>query len=198
MTEDIALTKLGKVLPVLSESWEKAWHDVDVSGRFYDEEHDRRCQSCILQMRAVIYAKELLKNAHGARYHSRQNQHIITIPSIAHVVLKQLSATCLCPKFAPTSHARKFYSQDDLHGLEDLPRLACGPVINHDRTALVGVYLILPKKEGRANNWMLDISYTAASIDNKQLKLEFGYDNAQFGKPKFILKDEPRQKSSTA
>ena len=196
MTQSDAIIQVGNVLSVLSDSWRKGWNDT--LGRFFEPEHDRRCRSCILQMQAVIHAKKPLMSDYGARLHSRHSQHIFTIPDIAHIVMKQLRAADLCPNFSPTTHARQFYSQDDLPGLENSPRLICGPVLSHDWTALDGIYLTFPNKEGRANNWVLNISDHAAPVDNGQLQIDLEDDKMPLEKPRFIPKDVPYQKPSTA
>ena len=183
---------MKNVLPVLSGSWAKAFWKV-AYGEYFHPDHDSRCRSTLLQMQAVIHAKAPLMNDHGARYCCLCSQHVFTLPDIAHLVMKGLSSISLCPSFSPTRRAKRFYSEAELPGLENLPRLICGLVPNHTWSEINGIYITSPRKEGSSINWVLDIYDAKEHIDNLQFELEF---ESKPKKPRFRPKDVPAERFS--
>ena len=182
MTEIEAQKKLGKEISILRESWKKAWQDI--YGQFFHPEHDPRCRSVILQMQAVIHAKEPLIRDCGARYHLRHTQHIFEIPETAYIVMKQLR-TNRNPIYNRTKHAAHFYSQTMLKGLQGHPRLICGFVPTVDWVEIAGIYLTFPNSEGLSNNWELDISAGVEPIDVAQVRMDLEDGDTLLKKPKF-------------
>lgn len=195
MTEEEAQSKLKNIIPILRESWERAW--ADIQGRFFEPEHDLRCRSVILQMQAVIYAKNLLVHDQRIHYHSRHTQHIFKIPGTAYIVMKQLRPS-LIPNFNRTKHATHFYSQGILKGLEDHPRLICGLVPNQDWTEIGGIFLTFPNREGLANNWELNISAGVEPVDVAQTRIDIEDGDSPLKKPLFTPRHAQAAKFPTA
>ena len=162
MTSTKAIERLAPVIPLMRESWKRAWGDI--TGEYNNAEHDNRCRTTILQMQAVIHAKRL--TAEYLDYKCVETRHLFILPGVAVLRLKKLDQEHLSRNY-PTKTSERIYRQQGIPGLEDMPWLTVGLVPNEDWVDYAGIFITYPKWSG-ANNWVISITGEPQDIDQLQ------------------------------
>jgi hypothetical protein len=173
MTSDQAGILLRDYLSNLRDSWAFGWetHLAHLHPSF-----STSCRAQMIQNLAVDKAHQLLSGQ--VQRLEDQNAQLLVIPGIALVRFKKLSSQLL-PTNNHTARSRGFYSQFDLPGLPDLPRLICGLKVTDGWTGWDGVFIVHPRAVN-AVNWALDITHGVQEIDNTQVRLDLEDDNEPF------------------
>jgi hypothetical protein len=159
-----AAEEFKDIIPVLRESWQRAWRDMLT--RFNDPNWDGRCRSTVIQMQAVIHFRLATYDHHLVTPHIIDNRHVFVVNESGLFHFKQLDSGH-CSKNIPTRAAMAFLEQDEIPGFESYSRFTVGLVPKPDWTDYVGIYMTFPKATGQ-NNWVLDITKTAVDIDTLQ------------------------------
>jgi len=185
-----AAREFGDVIPLFREAWKLAW--ADIIGRFNEPGWDNRCRSQVIQMQAVIHARELLSGNPDVRHFMIDNRHVFSVRNCGLFRLKQLDENHCTSNYA-TSAARAFDGQSQLSGLEEYQRFTIGLMPNPDWTDYVGIYMTFPKALRQRPNWVLDI--TGTPIDVESLQDEF---NESVSKPERRFKPLRKQSEERA
>jgi hypothetical protein len=168
LTSIQAAKEFEGVIPVFREAWRLAW--VDILGKFNEPGWDNSCRSQVLQMQAVIHAKELFHGNSDVNHFKVEVRNLFLIREAGLFGLKQFDENH-CTKNYATDGAKLFDSQSELPGLGDYQRYTVGILAQEDWTDYVGIYMACPRAIRQRPNWVLDI--TGEPVDIESLQSEF-------------------------
>ncbi|HXC02779.1 MAG TPA: hypothetical protein VNU49_09030 [Opitutaceae bacterium] len=164
MTSDQALADLGNLFPEILAACNQAWLDLNTQSH---PGWDRRCRSTVLQMSATVRFRERIARL-GIQELSPDKRHLFLVPGKAYLFFKKASEALL-PLNNHTIKSERFYSQEPLAGMDDLPRLMVGIRPNDDWTSLAGVYLI-HLSSSLHRNWELSLATSESALEPDQLR----------------------------
>jgi hypothetical protein len=150
-----AAEEFGDVIPGFSEAWALAL--ADMFGIYNNPDWDNSVRSQVIQMQAVIHAKQLFAGNPDVQHFKFNNRNIFAVRESGVFMLKQLDENH-CTSNYGTPSAKAFDGQEELSGMPEYQRFAIGPVPNLDFTEFVGVYMTSPKAYRQKPNWVLNIT----------------------------------------
>jgi hypothetical protein len=169
LTSMQAAEEFSDVIPVFSEAWKRAW--TDILSKYNEPGWDNSCRSHVIQMQAVIHAREMFNGSPDVAYFRIDNRHVFTVRDNGLFKMKQFDENHVSSNYA-TVAAKVFDSQVQLLGLEDYQRFTVGFIPKPDWTSYVGIYLTFPKALRKKPNWALDIT-TGTAEDIESLQEQF-------------------------
>ena len=173
-------------IPIFRQAWEMAKDDI--LKRFNEPGWDDSCRSHVIQMQAVIHARELFYKSPGVRYFTINKRHVFSVRDSGLFRLKQLDENH-CTSNYGTDAAKAFDSDSALPGFDEYQKFTVGFVPKPDWTGFVGIYLTFPKAFKEKPNWVLDI--TGEPVDIESLQEEFNESISQQERRRF----KPRKQS---
>jgi len=177
MTQDQAKAFFEETYTEILKAWMEAWtlHTKQLNHPYLKPS----CRAHIIQNLAFGFAQATICKPNGENVRMEvMNQQLIRFGSRVIVGFKKLNDETFTPHVHSTKRSRRFYGQQPLPIIGEMPRLVCGLKINEDWTDVIGCYLMHPKNE-RDHNWVLNLSTGCSDIDLNQEKFEFE-DNEQF------------------
>jgi hypothetical protein len=170
-----ASIRLAREIPLFMESWMSAW---DKATPLFYPGYDTRAKTTVLQMHAVLEAKERVDGVKRIEYRATDSQHLFVVEDTAIIRLKKLDDRHRSRNY-PTATSNRIYRQQGLPGFPELPWLTIGAVINTDWTEVTGVYMTFPNSP-YANNWVMDVTTgQAKEIDLHETNFDDELDESQ-------------------
>ncbi len=164
-----AADEFSDIMPVFTQAWTMAWSDI--LSRFNEPGWDNSCRSHVLQMQAVIHARELFSGNKEVRYFTYNNRHVFAVRNNGLFKVKQLDENH-CSSNAKTTAAVVFDSQAPLEGFAEFQRFTVGLLPKADWLDYIGIYLTFPNGFREKPNWVLDIT-SGKPVDIEALQNEF-------------------------
>jgi hypothetical protein len=169
LTSTEAAEEFSDVIPIFSRAWKMAW--TDIVSKYNEPEWDNSCRSHVIQMQAVIHAREMFDGSADVAYLKIDNRHVFTVRDNGLFKLKQFDGNHASSNYM-TVAARAFDSQVELMGFESYQRFAVGFIAKPDWTSYVGIYMTFPKALRKKPNWVLDIT-SGTAVDIEPVHEEF-------------------------